>query len=105
MNKKWMIATIVAFVVWMAGDFAVHGVWLAPRYMALASLYRPEADQMQYMPWMIGAHLLMGGAVAWIYGHGVKSSPWMGQGLRFGLAMSFVMGPTYLIYYEIGRAS
>lgn len=101
MNKKWMIATIVAFVVWMAGDFAVHGVWLASRYMALGALYRPEADQMQYLPWMIGAHVLMAGGVAWIYGRGVNSSPWMGQGVRFGLAMSFVMGPTYLIYYSI----
>ena len=101
MNKKFLMAWVVAFIVWMVGDFLVHGLWLAPRYMALASLYRPEADQAAYMPWMIGAHALLAGGVAWIYARGVNASPWLGQGLRFGLALAFVVAPSYLIYYSI----
>ena len=101
MNKTWLMAWVVAFIVWMAGDYAVHGVWLSSRYMALATLYRPEADQMQYMPWMIAAHALMAGAVAWMYARGATAAAWMGQGVRFGLALAFVMGPTYLIYYSV----
>ena len=102
MSKSFIIAWIVGFIVWMAGDFGVHGVWLAPTYMANAALYRPEADQMQYLPWMIGAHVIAAGAVAWIYGRGV--SPAMGstgQGARFGLVLALLMVPQYLIYYSV----
>ena len=101
MNKKFVVAWIVAFIVWMAGDFAVHGAWLAPRYAALAALYRPEADQMQYLAWMIAAHALMAGGAAWIYARGVTAAAWTGQGFRFGLALAVLYGPMYLIYYSV----
>ena len=102
MNKSFFIAWIVAFVVWMGGDFAVHGAWLMPAYLANATLYRPEADQMQYLPWMIGAHVIAAGAVAWIYGRGVAPGmSWMGQGVRFGVLLALLMVPSYLIYYSV----
>lgn len=101
MGKNFFIAWIVAFVVWMAGDFGVHGGWLAGQYMALASLYRPEAEQMQYMPWMLGAHVIMAGAVAWIYARGQTAAPWMGQGARFGIAAGLLTSAPYLTYYSV----
>jgi hypothetical protein len=102
MNKSFFIAWIVGFIVWMGGDFGVHGVWLAPSYMANAALYRPEADQAQFLPWMIGAHVIAAGAVAWIYGRGVSPAmAWMGQSIRFGLAMALLMVPSYMIYYSV----
>jgi hypothetical protein len=102
MNKSFFIAWIVGFIVWMAGDFGVHGAWLMQSYLANAALYRPEADQAQFMPWMIGAHVIAAGAVAWIYGRGVSGAvPWMGQGIRFGLGLAALMVPSYLIYYSV----
>lgn len=98
---KWVMASVVAFIVWMAGDFAVHGAWLSSRYLALGTMYRPEADQMQYLPWMIAAHVLMAGSASWIYARGVNSTPWMGQGVRFGAALAVLYGPMYLIYYSV----
>ena len=102
MNKSFFIAWVVALIVWMGGDFAVHGTWLASAYLANATLYRPEADQAQYLPWMIGAHVISAGAVAWIYGRGVAPSmAWMGQGIRFGLGLALLVVPSYLIYYSV----
>ena len=101
MNKKFLIAWLVAFIVWMGGDFAVHGAWLASQYAALAALYRPEAEQAKYMSWMIGAHVIMAGAFAWIYARGVSAAPWMGQGIRYGMATAGLTAPAYLIYYSV----
>lgn len=101
MSKNFLIAWVVAFIVWMGGDFGVHGAWLGPQYLALASLYRPEADQAQYLPWMLGAHVIMAGAVAWIYARGQTAAPWMGQGARFGVAAGLLTSAPYLTYYSV----
>lgn len=102
MNKSFFIAWVTALVVWMGGDFLVHGFWLKAAYAANATLYRPETDQPQFLPWMIGAHVICAGAVAWIYGRGVAPSMgWVGQGVRFGIFMALLLVPQYLIYYSV----
>ena len=101
MNAKFLTSWAAAFVAWMGLSFAVHGAWLAPMYAAQGALYRPEADQMQYLPYMLGAHVLMAGAFVWIYQRGVSSAEWMGQGIRYGIAMGLVATPMYLIYYAV----
>jgi hypothetical protein len=101
MSKHFFIAWIAVFIVWMLGDFGVHGFWLAPAYMEHASLYRTMESQQQYMIWMILAHLVMAGGVSWIYGRGVTSAAWTGQGIRFGLALATITSSTYMIYYSI----
>ena len=32
----------------------------------------------------------MAGAFTWIYARGVENKPWLGQGLRFGVAVAFL---------------
>ena len=45
---------------------------------------------------------MMAGAFTWIYARGVENRPWLGQGLRFGLAVAFLAAiPIYLIYYAV----
>ena len=102
MNKRFVIAWIVVFVVWMLGSFVVHGMLLHDDYMRLTNLFRPEADAQQYFPWMIAAHVILSGAFVWIYSRGVEATPWMGQGLRFGIAVALLtIVPTYMIYYVV----
>ncbi|MCX5755952.1 MAG: hypothetical protein NTX19_07530 [Gemmatimonadetes bacterium] len=101
MNAKFLTSWLAAFVVWMGLSFAVHGAWLAPNYAALGSLYRPEADQMGYLPYMLGAHVLMAAGFVWIYQRGISAAEWMGQGIRYGLAMGLVATPMYLVYYAV----
>jgi hypothetical protein len=102
MNKKFFIAWILLFLVWMAGSFAVHGALLHDDYTRLSNLFRSEADAQRYFPWMIVAHVILSGAFVWIYSRGVEATPWLPQGLRFGLAVALLtIVPTYMIYYVV----
>lgn len=102
MNKKFIIAWIVIFVIWFAGSFVVHGVLLHDDYSKLTNLFRSEADAQKYMPLMVLAHVLLSGALVWIYARGVEAKPWLPQGIRFGIAVALLtIVPTYLIYYVV----
>jgi hypothetical protein len=102
MNKRFGIAWVSIFVVWMIGSFIVHGVLLHDDYAKLPNLFRPEADAQQYFPLMILAHVIMAGAFAWIYARGNEAKPWLGQGIRFGLVIALLtVVPTYTIYYVV----
>jgi hypothetical protein len=102
MNKKFFIAWIVLFVAWFIGSFIVHGVLLGPDYMHLSNLFRAEADQQKYFPLMIVAHVMLSGALVWIYARGVESKPWLAQGVRFGVAVALLTTvPTYIIYFAV----
>jgi hypothetical protein len=40
--------------------------------------------------------------ITWLYRGGRGDRPWMGQGLRFGIALAFyAVVPMYLIYYAV----
>jgi hypothetical protein len=102
MNKRFAVAWLAVFLVWMAGSFAVHGVLLHDDYMKLQNLFRPDADAQQYFPFMILAHVLLSGAFVWVYVRGIEGKPWLGQGVRFGLGIAVLtVIPSYLIYYAV----
>ena len=102
MNKKFALAWLVVFAVWMIGSFVVHGVLLHADYSRLPNLFRPEADARQYFPFMILAHVLMSGAFVWIYSRGVEAKPWLGQGIRYGCVIALLtVVPGYTIYYVV----
>lgn len=101
MNKKFLIAWLVVFVVWMAGSFVVHGYLLSGDYMQ-TTLFRSDAETQQLFPLMILAHIFVAGAFVWIYSRGVEATPWIMQGLRYGIAVAFLtVIPTYMIYYVV----
>src|SRR5580704_10317376 len=102
MKKKFIIAWIALFVAWLLGDFLIHAVLLHSDYMQLSNLYRTEADQQKYFPLMILAHVIMSGALVWIYARGAEAKPWMAQGVRFGVAVALLTAvPTYMIYFVV----
>ncbi len=106
MNKKFIISWIVAFVVWTAGGFVVHVLWLSGDYEKLANLARPEEAQEALMHFMLLAHVLMAGAFVWIYQRGNENKPWMEQGLRYGIAIALLAPiPTYMMYYVVQPTS
>lgn len=102
MTKKFWLSTFVIFVLGMATDFLLHGVLLHGDYALLPNIMRPEADQQHYLGWMIFAHVLIAGALVWIYQRGRENKPFVAQGLRFGLVVALLtVVPTYLIYYVV----
>jgi hypothetical protein len=51
---------------------------------------------------MLLAHVIMAGALAWIYARGVEPGPWLPHGIRFGIAIALLtVVPWYLIYYVV----
>ena len=103
MGARFWISGVVIFILNMIGGFTIHGFLLHPDYAALPNLMRTEAEASGLFGWMIFANLLMGLGFTWIYRKGRESGkPWLGQGLRFGvaLAVSFMV-PMYLVYYVV----
>ena len=102
MGKKFWISGIAAVIVTMVLGMIVHGFWLGADYKALTWM-RSEEAQMAHFPYMILAHVFLGFAAAWIYRKGMSAGvPWLGQGVRFGLAITALMTvPMFLIYYTI----
>ena len=102
MNKRFLLAWLVLFVAWFLGSFVVHGLLLHNDYLALPNLFRKEADAQNFFPLMLLAHVFLAGAFVWIYARGVEARPWLGQGLRFGVAVLFLTTlPLYLIYFVV----
>jgi hypothetical protein len=102
MNKRFLLAWLVVFIAWFIGSFVVHGMLLHDDYMAAKSLFRPEAEAQKFFPLMILAHIFLAGAFVWIYARGVEAKPWLGQGIRFAIAVIFLTTlPLYLIYYVV----
>lgn len=103
-SKKFLLGWLLLFVAWMAGSFVVHGVLLAADYAALVAvrMFRSEQDSQAYFPVMLLAHVILAGALVWIYSRGRDAQPWPGQGLRFGVAVALLtVVPTYLIYFAV----
>ena len=101
MNKKFLIAWLVMFVLYLAFGFIVHGILLHDDDLE-TGIMRQEEQQQGMMGLMILAHVMLAGAFTWIYARGVENKPWLGQGLRFGLAVAFLaVIPLYLIYYVV----
>ncbi len=101
MDKKFLVAWLVLFVLYMAGGIVIHGILLNADYAA-TGLMRPEAESQKMMHLMALAHLLMAGAFVWIYARGAeRDKPWLGQGLRYGLAVAALFMPIYIIYYVV----
>lgn len=103
MNKKFVISVVVLFVASMLLGFVVHGWLLAADYTRLqGTLFRTPADSQAHFQYMLAAHLFMAIGLTWIYRAGRDARPWLGQGLRFGLAVAVLTTiPTYLIYFAV----
>lgn len=102
MNKKFLMSWVVVFVLWMAGGFLIHALWLDPTYQSMTSIMRPAAEQEGLFHFMLLAHVFMAGAFVWIYQQGNEDKPWLQQGLRFGIAIALLAPiPMYMIYYTV----
>ena len=102
--KKPIVAIVVGYVVLMATDWLIHDVWLMRDYAAVPDSWRPFAD-MQHKMWIMWVgEFIFAAAFAFIYARGVESKPWIGQGIRYGIVMTFMtVIPTSLGEYVIYR--
>ena len=102
MNARFWISVAVVFVVSMVLGMVVHGMLLGQDYAKLQNLFRAPADSQAHFAYMIAAHVVMAIGFTWIYRQGRDDRPWLGQGVRFGLAVALLATiPTYLIYFAV----
>ena len=105
MDKRFWVCGLLVAVAALLLDILVHGVLLQGDYDALVArgLMRAQADAQGYMPWMLGAHLLIGYGLTWLFRQaGDRGRPDLGHGLRFGAGFAAAATiPGYLIYYAV----
>ncbi len=102
MSKKFGIASAVAFVLFSAFGYLVHGYILADAYGMYPNLWRTLADSNKHMPFILIANIVTAIPFVWIYERGRQDKPWFGQGLRYGIAMAaLVPAAKFITYYAI----
>jgi hypothetical protein len=101
--KKLALSWLVVFICVSVLNFLIHGILLSPDYQSFPQLMRPPIEGPKYMPYMFFAFAVFALAMVWIYAQGAKpESPWLGQGIRFGIAVwALTSIPMYLIYYSV----
>jgi hypothetical protein len=102
MNTKSLVLTIVAAfaTVWVT-DFLIHGVLLAGTYKATASLWRPEAEMIARMPWMLLAQLLAGAAFTMIFAACVAEKRCISCSIKYAACMGIFSGAGQLMMYVV----
>ena len=88
----------------MVLGLVVHGMLLGADYARLvpSGIFRSQEDSQHYFVWMVLAHVLIAIGFTWVYRAGRDSRPWLGQGVRFGLAIAVLATiPGYLIYFAV----
>ena len=100
--KKFVITFVVVLIVTTMGSFVIHAMLLKPDYQQNQQLLRTEQDAAAYFPYMILNFFAFSLAFTWIYAQGVEDKPWLGQGIRFGLAVWLLNSVSgFLTYYAV----
>jgi hypothetical protein len=105
-DKKFWISFAVVLVLTMVLGFVVHGAILVPDYEALTpEVMRPAAEAEARFGFMIGAHVMLAFGLSWLYRSGRDTGkPWLGQGVRFGIAYALAASvPIYLVYHAVAN--
>ena len=90
--KRWVQATLGAFIAIFAAEFLIHQVWLGEFYKAHAAWWRPEAQMKSMMPLMLAAQLTLAALLTVVYAKGYEPDKGgLGQGFRFGVLIGLLM--------------
>jgi hypothetical protein len=99
---KFLLRTVVTAVVTFALGYAGHQLLLGRDYVAIKPIMRSKTDMMAHMPFALINCLVFSAAFVWIYAQGRSAKPWLGQGLRFGIAVwALASVPLYITNYVI----
>jgi len=100
--KKLVAAIAAAYVVLMGTNYLVHEVLLMPDYDAIPLSHRSNADIMHRFWVMAVGQLIFAAMFAYIYTRGSERKPWLSQGIRYGILITFLtVVPTALGEYVI----
>ncbi len=104
MNTRFVVSVVAIWILSTLLSAVLHGMILGPDYARLATLgvYRTPDSARELMAFMWLANLLFAIGFTWIYRAGRDARPWLGQGVRFGIAVSLLYTvPMFMIYYVV----
>ncbi len=100
--NKLLIAFVAVFVVAQVMNYVIHGVWLAPTYKSLASVWRPEADMQSKMWIMFVTGAIWSFFFCYVFSRGYEGKG-LAEGARYGAIIGLFFGvsqayDSYVIY-------
>ena len=99
--KRFTLVFIVIFFATTIGNFLIHGMLLRPDYDKSLSLLRTEQGD-AHLPFLLLAFFFFSLAFVWMYAQGVGDKPWLGQGIRYGIAIWLVASVMrYLVDFAV----
>lgn len=99
---KFIGRTLVVAVAMFALGFVGHQLLLRRDYVSIEPIMRSQEEMQAHMPFALISCLSFSGALVWIYSQTRRSTPWLGNGIRFGLAVwAITTIPLYLTNYVI----
>jgi hypothetical protein len=99
---KFLIRTLVVAVAMFALGFVGHQLLLGHDYASIEPIMRSREDMQAHMPFALISCFCFSGALVWIYSQGRSPKPWIGQGIRFGVAVWAIASvPPYPTNYVI----
>ena len=101
--KKYMIATLVVYVVYSALSFVIHNVILEAEYEPMVgTVLRTVSDFGLRAPLLYLGNLVFALAFCAIYTYGYEPGKgWVGQGIRYGLLMGTLLAPVAVTEYVV----
>jgi hypothetical protein len=102
--KKLAGAILAAYVVLMGTDYLIHDILLMPDYDANPLSHRPNADIMHRFWVMAIGQFFFAALFAYIYTRGAENKPWLMQGIKYGILITFLAVvpyslSEYVVYY------
>ena len=100
--KRVILAFAVSLVIYTMSNFVIHAVLLQPLYQQTPQLLRTPQDGVAHMPFLLLSFVIFTLPFVWMYGRGVEAKGWLGQGLRYGVAIWLIATVArYLTYFAI----
>ena len=101
-TTKFLLRILIVAVAMFALGFVGHQVLLGRDYASIEPIMRNKEDMQAHMPFALISCLCFSGALVWIYSQTRNSNPWLGEGVRFGVAVwAIATVPLYLTNYVI----
>ena len=88
--KKLVAAVVVGYIVLMVLGYVIHNIWLMPVYREYDQVWRSPELMMKKRWVMFVGQFIFTVLFAWIYTRGLENKPWVGQGIRYGIAMTLL---------------
>lgn len=99
--KKWLLASLVVWVLCFIFDWIIHGGILMGYYAATAERWLSESEIGARMWAMILGQLLFALLFCAIYTKGIREGG-LAEGIRYGLWIGFLLNlPTYFVRWSV----